>query len=219
MDAAHGYLQLLIFLALVCRLRRQSAAGAAAHLAAAGAHASTDRRQHDLAGILLKFGTYGILRFCLPMLPDATAMCMPWILWLAVVGIVYGALVSLVQADLKKLIAYSSVSHMGFVILGFFALNPISLQGGILQMINHGFSPAGLFAVVGMIYERYHTRQISELGGLAKRTPLLAVVHADLHVVQHRPAGAEWFCRRIPDSARHVSACLDRCARLDWVRN
>jgi NADH-quinone oxidoreductase subunit M len=129
----------------------------------------------DLAGILLKLGTYGILRFCLPMLPDATAMCMPWILWLGVIGIIYGALVSLVQADLKKLVAYSSVSHMGFVILGFFALNELSLQGGILQMINHGLSSAGLFAVVGMIYERYHTRQISELGGLARRTPLLAL--------------------------------------------
>ncbi len=128
----------------------------------------------DLAGILLKLGTYGILRFCLPMLPDATAMCMPIVLWLAVVGIVYGALVSLVQTDLKKLIAYSSVSHMGFVILGFFALNPLGLQGGILQMVNHGLSSAGLFAVVGMIYDRYHTREISELGGLAKRTPLLA---------------------------------------------
>ena len=82
---------------------------------------------------------------------------------------------SLVQTDLKKLIAYSSVSHMGFVILGFFALNQLSLQGGILQMVNHGLSSAGLFAVVGMIYERYHTRQINELGGLAKRTPVLAV--------------------------------------------
>ena len=128
----------------------------------------------DLAGILLKLGTYGILRFCLPMLPDATAMCMPGCMWLAVIGIIYGALVSLVQSDMKKLVAYSSVSHMGFVILGFFALNQLSLQGGILQMINHGLSSAGLFAIVGMIYERYHTRQISELGGLAKRTPLLA---------------------------------------------
>ncbi len=128
----------------------------------------------DLAGILLKLGTYGILRFCLPMLPDATAMFMPVALWLAVIGIIYGALVSLAQSDLKKLIAYSSVSHMGFVILGFFALNQLGLQGGILQMVNHGLSSAGLFAIVGMIYERYHTRQISELGGLAKRTPLLA---------------------------------------------
>ncbi len=101
-------------------------------------------------------------------------MFMPVFLWLAVIGIIYGALVSLAQSDLKKLIAYSSVSHMGFVILGFFALNQLSLQGGILQMINHGLSSAGLFAVVGMIYERYHTRQIRELGGLAKRTPLLA---------------------------------------------
>ncbi len=127
----------------------------------------------DLAGILLKLGTYGILRFCLPMLPTATALCMPIMLWLALAGIIYGALVSLVQSDMKKLIAYSSVSHMGFVILGFFALNRLGLEGGILQMVNHGLSTGGLFAVVGMIYERYHTRQIRELGGLAKRIPRL----------------------------------------------
>jgi NADH-quinone oxidoreductase subunit M len=174
MDAEHGYLQLLIFLAL--------AAGFAVKVPIVPLHTwlplahvqAPTGGSIDLAGILLKLGTYGILRFCLPLLPDATAMCMPWCLWLAVAGIVYGALVSLVQTDLKKLIAYSSVSHMGFVILGFFALNRLSLQGGILQMVNHGLSTAGLFAIVGMIYERYHTRQISELGGLAKRTPLLA---------------------------------------------
>ncbi len=101
-------------------------------------------------------------------------MCMPYLLWAAVIGIVYGALVALVQGDLKKLIAYSSVSHMGVVILGFFALNRLGLEGGILQMINHGLSTGGLFALVGMIYERYHTREISELGGIAKRMPILA---------------------------------------------
>jgi NADH-quinone oxidoreductase subunit M len=175
MDSAHGYLQLLIFLALVCGFAvKVPLVPLHTWLPLAHTQAPTGG-SIDLAGILLKLGTYGILRFCLPMLPDATAMCMPWILWLAVIGIVYGALVSLVQGDLKKLVAYSSVSHMGFVILGFFALNELSLQGGILQMINHGFSSAGLFAVVGMIYERYHTRQINELGGLAKRTPLLAM--------------------------------------------
>ncbi|HZZ30062.1 MAG TPA: NADH-quinone oxidoreductase subunit M [Pirellulales bacterium] len=174
MDAAHGHLQLLIFLALVAGFAvKVPLVPLHTWLPLAHTQAPTGG-SIDLAGILLKLGTYGILRFCLPMLPDATAMCMPWILWLAVIGIIYGALVSLVQADLKKLVAYSSVSHMGFVILGFFALNQLSLQGGILQMINHGLSSAGLFAVVGMIYERYHTRQISELGGLAKRTPILA---------------------------------------------
>jgi NADH-quinone oxidoreductase subunit M len=173
MDAAHGHLQVLIFLALVAGFAvKVPLVPLHTWLPLAHTQAPTGG-SIDLAGILLKLGTYGILRFCLPMLPDATAMCMPWILWLALIGIIYGALVSLVQADLKKLVAYSSVSHMGFVILGFFALNELSLQGGILQMINHGLSSAGLFAVVGMIYERYHTRQISELGGLAKRTPLL----------------------------------------------
>ena len=127
-----------------------------------------------LAGILLKIGTYGFVRFCIPMLPDATAMCVPWILWLSVIGIIYGALVALVQTDIKKLIAYSSVSHLGFCMLGLFALNKLGLQGGTLQMINHGLSTGALFAIVGMIYERYHTREISQLGGLAKRTPWLA---------------------------------------------
>ncbi len=127
-----------------------------------------------LAGILLKIGTYGFLRFSMPMLPEATAQAMPWILWLSVAGILYGALVALAQTDMKRLIAYSSVSHLGFCMLGLFVLNPLGLQGGALQMINHGLSTGGLFAVVGMIYERYHTRQIADLGGLARRLPLLS---------------------------------------------
>lgn len=128
-----------------------------------------------LAGILLKIGTYGFVRFSQPMLPDATVACMPWILWLSVAGIIYGALVALAQSDMKKLIAYSSVSHLGFCMLGLFALNRPGMQGGVLQMINHGLSTGGLFALVGMIYDRYHTREISQFGGLARRTPLLAV--------------------------------------------
>ena len=116
-----------------------------------------------LAGMLLKIGIYGFLRFSMPMLPDATAACMPWLLWLAVAGIIYGALVALAQTDMKQLIAYSSVSHLGFCMLGLFALNPLGVQGSVLQMINHGLSTGGLFAVVGMLYERYHTRQIAEL--------------------------------------------------------
>ena len=127
-----------------------------------------------LAGILLKIGTYGFLRFNIPMLPDATAICMPWLLWLAVAGILYGALVALAQRDIKRLIAYSSVSHLGFCMLGLFALNPLGVRGGVLQMVNHGISTGALFAIVGMLYERYHTREISKLGGLAKRTPWLA---------------------------------------------
>ncbi|MFO0817348.1 MAG: NADH-quinone oxidoreductase subunit M [Pirellulales bacterium] len=127
-----------------------------------------------LAGVLLKIGTYGFLRFNIPWLPDATAQCMPWMLWLAVAGIVYGALVALVQKDMKRLIAYSSVSHLGFCMLGLFALNRLGIQGGTLQMINHGLSTGGLFAIVGMLYERYHTREISQLGGLARKLPWLS---------------------------------------------
>jgi NADH-quinone oxidoreductase subunit M len=127
-----------------------------------------------LAGILLKIGTYGFVRFSIPMLPDAAVIAMPWVLWLAVLGIIYGALVALAQTDMKRLIAYSSVSHLGFCMLGLFAFNPLGLQGGTLQMVNHGLSTGGLFAVVGMLYERYHTREIRALGGLARRVPWLA---------------------------------------------
>jgi NADH-quinone oxidoreductase subunit M len=127
-----------------------------------------------LAGILLKIGTYGFLRFSMPLLPDATAACLPWLMWLSVIGIVYGALLALAQSNIKKLIAYSSVSHLGFCMLGLFALNKPGLYGGVLQSINHGLSTGGLFAIVGMIYDRYHTREIADLGGLAKRLPLLA---------------------------------------------
>lgn len=127
-----------------------------------------------LAGVLLKVGTYGFVRFCLPMLPEATAACMPWLLWLSVAGIIYGALVALAQSDIKRLIAYSSVSHLGFCMLGVFAVNALGTRGGVLQMVNHGLSTGALFALVGMLYERYHTRQIADLGGLARRTPVLA---------------------------------------------
>jgi len=127
-----------------------------------------------LAGVLLKIGTYGFLRFSLPMLPNAAAVCMPWMLWLSVAGILYGALVALAQSDLKRLIAYSSVSHLGFCMLGIFALNRVALQGGALQMINHGLSTGGLFALVGMLYERYHTRRIADFGGIAREVPALA---------------------------------------------
>ena len=128
-----------------------------------------------LAGILLKIGTYGFLRFNMAMLPVATVTCMPWILWLSAGGIIYGALVALAQGDVKRLIAYSSVSHLGYCMLGLFALNPLGMQGGVLQMINHGISTGGLFAVFGMIYERYHSREIKQFGGLAKRIPILSL--------------------------------------------
>ncbi len=127
-----------------------------------------------LAGVLLKVGVYGFARFNLSMLPAATATLMPWLLWISLAGIIYGALAALAQRDIKRLIAYSSVSHLGFCTLGLFALNRLSVQGGALQMVNHGLSTGGLFAVVGMIYDRYHTRQIADLGGLARRLPVLA---------------------------------------------
>jgi NADH-quinone oxidoreductase subunit M len=127
-----------------------------------------------LAGILLKMGTYGFVRFCLPLFPDATLTFLPYLAGLGVIGIIYGALVSMVQPDLKKLVAYSSVSHLGFVVLGIFALNEEGLQGGVIQMINHGLSTGALFLLVGMIYDRRHTRMIADFGGVAKAMPVFA---------------------------------------------
>ena len=124
-----------------------------------------------LAGVLLKMGTYGFLRFALPLFPDATAYFTPLVSWLAIIGILYGALVSMVQPDLKKLVAYSSVSHLGFVMLGIFALTAQGVAGAILQMINHGLSTGALFLLVGMLYERRHTRMIEDFGGLARIIP------------------------------------------------
>ena len=125
-----------------------------------------------LAGVLLKMGTYGFLRFNLPLFPQAAIAAAPWMAGLAVIGIIYGALVSFSQKDVKKLVAYSSVSHLGFVMLGLFALNPLGIQGGILQMINHGLSTGALFLLVGMIYERRHTREMDAFGGLWKVMPV-----------------------------------------------
>ncbi|MCG9128711.1 NADH-quinone oxidoreductase subunit M [Candidatus Poribacteria bacterium] len=127
-----------------------------------------------LAGVLLKMGTYGIVRFCLPLFPEAAANATTWIIPLAVIGIIYGALVAMVQPDLKKLVAYSSVSHLGFVVLGLFSQSHIGIQGSVLQMINHGLSTGALFLLVGMIYERRHSRMIVDFGGLAKRMPIFA---------------------------------------------
>ena len=129
-----------------------------------------------LAGVLLKMGTYGILRFCIPLFPEGTVAFTPLISTLAVIGIIYGALVAMVQPDLKKLVAYSSVSHLGFVVLGLFALNSQGVQGGIIQMVNHGLSTGALFLLVGMIYERRHTRMIADFGGLAKCMPIFATI-------------------------------------------
>lgn len=127
-----------------------------------------------LAGVLLKMGTYGLLRFNLPLFPDASIAAAPYISVLAVIGIIYGALVAMVQTDVKKLVAYSSVSHLGFVVLGIFAMTQESVQGAIIQMINHGLSTGALFLLVGVIYERTHTREISDYGGIAKLVPVFA---------------------------------------------
>lgn len=128
-----------------------------------------------LAGVLLKLGTYGFLRLCLPMFPYAClTVGIPLMAALAVAGIIYGSLCALAQRDIKKLVAYSSVAHLGFCVLGLFALNSAGLSGGVLQMINHGLSTGALFLLVGMIYDRYHTRQLEDLGGLAARLPLIA---------------------------------------------
>ncbi len=125
-----------------------------------------------LAGVLLKMGTYGFLRFNLPLFPQAAIKAAPWMAGLAVIGIIYGAAVSYAQKDVKKLVAFSSVSHLGFVMLGLFALNSQGIQGGILQMVNHGLSTGALFLLVGMIYERRHTRDFDAFGGLWKVMPV-----------------------------------------------
>ena len=129
-----------------------------------------------LAGVLLKMGTYGFLRFNIPLFPQASFQLAPLMGTLAVIGIIYGAIVSFAQKDVKKLVAYSSISHLGFVILGLFALNSQGMQGAILQMVNHGISTGALFLIVGFIYERRHTRELDEFGGLWKVMPVYAVL-------------------------------------------
>jgi NADH-quinone oxidoreductase subunit M len=127
-----------------------------------------------LAGVLLKMGTYGLMRFSLPFFPGMSHMLAPLISLLAIVGIIYGALVAMVQPDLKKLVAYSSVSHLGFVVLGIFSFTAQGMEGAVYQMLNHGISTGALFLLVGMIYERRHTRLIADFGGLANRMPVYA---------------------------------------------
>jgi NADH-quinone oxidoreductase subunit M len=129
-----------------------------------------------LAGVLLKMGTYGFIRFSLPLLPEATLQAVPWMVTLSIIAIIYAALVTIVQKDMKKLIAYSSVSHLGFVMLGMFALNPLGMEGSVLQMINHGLSTGGLFLIVGILYERRHTKAIADFGGLASVMPIFATL-------------------------------------------
>jgi len=127
-----------------------------------------------LAGVLLKMGGYGFLRFAIPLFPEAAAAGAGWMAAVGVVGIVYGSLLALAQSDVKKLVAYSSVAHMGFVVVGFFALNVQGLTGGVLQMVNHGISTSALFVLVGFLYERRHTREIDDFGGVARPMPVYA---------------------------------------------
>jgi NADH-quinone oxidoreductase subunit M len=129
-----------------------------------------------LAGVLLKMGGYGFLRLAFPLFPDAAMAFAPWIAGLAVIGIIYGALVSLVQPNLKKLVAYSSVSHLGFCMLGLYALNAQGMAGGMMTMLNHGVSTGALFLLVGVVYERRHTRLIADFGGLWKPMPVYASI-------------------------------------------
>jgi len=131
-----------------------------------------------LAGVLLKMGTYGFIRFSLPFFPDVLlhTKVRAWMIALSIIGIIYGALVSLMQKDMKKLVAYSSVSHLGFCTLGIFALNSAGLSGSVLQQINHGISTGALFLIVGILYERRHTREISEYGGISNAMPVYATI-------------------------------------------
>ena len=169
-----------------------------------------------LAGVLLKMGTYGLLRFAFPLFPEAAQMFAPYIAVLAVIGIVYGALVAMVQPDMKKLVAYSSVSHLGFVVLGLCALNVNGAQGAVYQMLAHGISTGGLFLIVGMLSDRRHTRLIAEYGGLKAVMPQLVAAFLLDHARIGRAAGHERVRRRVPDPRRRHSAArlpAARCTR------
>ena len=150
-----------------------------------------------LAGVLLKMGTYGFVRFSLPMFPWATMHFIKPMLIISLIGIIYGALVAMMQKDMKSLVAYSSVSHLGFVMLGVFAATPVALQGGVLQMINHGISTGALFLIVGIIYERRHSRMISDFGGLEPHHAGLCDRLPDHDAQLHRNAGPERLHRRV----------------------
>jgi NADH-quinone oxidoreductase subunit M len=129
-----------------------------------------------LASVMLKMGTYGLVRFCLPMFPRAARECAPWIVVLAIIGIIYGALVAMVQPNMKKLVAYSSVSHLGFVVLGIFSFTQMGLDGAVYQMLNHGISTGALFVLVGFLYERRHSLAIADYGGVSTPAPWLSTV-------------------------------------------
>ena len=157
-----------------------------------------------LAGVLLKMGTYGLVRFAFPLFPMAAAEFAPWIALLAVIGIVYGALVAMVQPDMKKLVAYSSVSHLGFVVLGICAMNVQGMQGAVYQMLAHGISTGGLFLIVGMLSDRRHTRLISRVRRAEERHAAADGGVPDHHARVDRHARAQRLHRRVPDDARRL---------------
>ena len=168
-----------------------------------------------LAAVLLKMGTYGFIRFSLPILPEATAAAVWWVAGLSIIGIVYGALVAMAQRDWKRLVAYSSVSHMGMVMLGLFALTPVGITGSIVQQLNHGISTGALFLLVGIVYERRHTREISEYGGLSKVMPVYATVFLIMTMSVDRVADAQWVHRR----GAHPSRSLRRQQAVGGCRS
>ena len=157
-----------------------------------------------LAGILLKMGGYGFLRFSLPMFPVASQDFAPLVFALSVVAIIYTSLVALAQEDMKKLIAYSSVAHMGFVTMGIFTFTVQGVDGAIFQMLSHGLVSAALFLCVGVVYDRMHTREIAAYGGLVNRMPIYAFVLHGVHAGQRRPARHLGLHRRVPDPARRL---------------
>ena len=157
-----------------------------------------------LAGVMLKMGTYGFMKLGFPLFPDATQLYTPVLMALAVLSIVYGACLALVQDDIKKIIAYSSISHLGYVMLGLLSLDLIGIQGAIIQMVSHGLVAGGLFLMVGMIYERCHTRELRAYGGLAKLLPVYSVFFMILTLASVGPADDERLHRRVPGPARRL---------------
>ena len=155
-------------------IRRQGADVAGAYLVAGCARGSADGGSVVLAAIMLKLGAYGFLRFSLPIAPDASHALSGFIIALSLIAVIYIGLVALVQADMKKLVAYSSIAHMGFVTLGFFMFNDMSVQGGIVQMISHGFVSGAMFLCIGVLYDRMHSRQIADYGGVMNTMPKFA---------------------------------------------
>ena len=149
-------------------------------------------------------GGYGFLRFSLPMFPDASVYFAPLVFALSIIAIIYTSLVALVQEDMKKLIAYSSVAHMGFVTMGLFAANTQGVQGAVYQMVSHGLVSGALFLCVGVVYDRMHTREIAAYGGLVQRMPRYAVAIHGVHAGQCRPARHLRLRRRVPDADRRL---------------